>query len=77
MKIEIRNVDGRVLVDLTGEDASERAQLQRIVEQLNGEPLDFHGISRSVLEARIVELVKQLEMALERVAELEREAGKN
>jgi len=44
-----------------------------IVEGLlnRDELLDFHGISRSVLEARIVDLVKQLEMALKRVAELE------
>ena len=44
-----------------------------VVEGLlnRAELLDFHGISRSVLEARIVDLVKQLEMALERVAELE------
>jgi len=54
MKIEIRNVDGRVLVNLTGEDASERAQLQRIVEQLNGEPFDKdRGLHNPVFDAAL------------------------
>jgi hypothetical protein len=55
MKIEIRNVDGFVFLNLTGENTTECAQLQSFIEQLNGErPLDKdQGLHNPVFDAAL------------------------
>lgn len=40
MKIEVREVNGAVRMDLTGENAREWAKLREFVELLNGKPID-------------------------------------
>ena len=40
MKIEVRQVNGAVRLDLAGENAGEWQQLRIVVELLNGGPID-------------------------------------